>query len=84
MLLFGLHANLVALKILPGPNVELIGLLVFVARLGYVSAYRTFASEERLLAINKELEIARRIQSSTLPHSVRRSRDSKLLRATSP
>jgi hypothetical protein len=70
MLLFGLHANLVALKILPGQNVEFIGLLVFVACLGYVSAHRTFANEERLLAINKELEIARRIQSSTLPQSV--------------
>jgi phosphoserine phosphatase RsbU/P len=70
MLLFGLHANLVALKILPGPNVEFIGLLVFIACLGYVSAYRTFANEERLLAIDKELEIARRIQSSTLPQSV--------------
>jgi len=44
----------------------------------------TFANEERLLAIDKELEIARRIQSSTLPHSVRRSRDSKLLRAMCP
>jgi serine phosphatase RsbU (regulator of sigma subunit) len=50
--------------------VEFFGFLVFVACLGYVSAYRTFANEERLLAINKELEIARRIQSSTLPHSV--------------
>ena len=69
-LLFILYANLVGLKILPGHNVEFFGFLVFVACLGYVSAYRTFANEERLLAINKELEIARRIQSSTLPHSV--------------
>ena len=69
-LLFILHANLVALKILPGHNVEFIGLLVFVACLGYVSAFRTFAKEERLLAIDKELEIARRIQSSILPQSV--------------
>jgi sigma-B regulation protein RsbU (phosphoserine phosphatase) len=35
-----------------------------------VSAHRTFVNEERLLAINKELEIASRIQSSTLPQSV--------------
>jgi phosphoserine phosphatase RsbU/P len=69
-LLFILHANLVALTILPGHNVEVLGCLVFVACLGYVSAYRTFANEERLLAINKEMEIARRIQSSTLPQSV--------------
>jgi phosphoserine phosphatase RsbU/P len=50
--------------------VEFLGFLVFVGCLGYISAYRTFANEERLVAINKELEIARRIQSSTLPQSV--------------
>ncbi len=69
-MLFVVHANLLGLKILTGQNVEFLGFLVFVACLGYVSAYRTFANEERLLAINKELEIARRIQSSTLPQSV--------------
>lgn len=69
-LLFVVHANLLGLKILTGQNVEFLGFLVFVACLGYVSANRTFANEERLLAINKELEVARRIQSSTLPQSV--------------
>src|SRR5882724_2227264 len=69
-MLFVVHANLLGLKILSGHNVEFLGFLVFVACLGYVSAYRTFANEERLLAINKELEIARRIQSSTLPQFV--------------
>jgi sigma-B regulation protein RsbU (phosphoserine phosphatase) len=69
-MLFVVHANLLGLKILTGHNVEFLGFLVFVASLGYVSAYRTFANEERLLAINKELEIARRIQSSTLPLSL--------------
>jgi phosphoserine phosphatase RsbU/P len=69
-LLFVVHSNLLGLKILTGHNVEFLGFLIFVACLGYVSAYRTFANEERLLAISKELEIARRIQSSTLPQSV--------------
>jgi phosphoserine phosphatase RsbU/P len=69
-LLFIVHANLLGLKVLPGHNVEFLGFLIFVASLGYVSAYRTFANEERLLAIDKELEIARRIQSSTLPQSI--------------
>jgi phosphoserine phosphatase RsbU/P len=68
--LFVVHANLLGLKILTGHNVEFLGFLVFVASLGYVSAYRTFANEEQLIAINKELEIARRIQSSTLPQFV--------------
>jgi hypothetical protein len=68
--LFVVHANLLGLGILTGPNVEFLGFLVFVGCLGYISAYRTFANEERLVAINKELEIARQIQSSTLPQSV--------------
>jgi len=68
--LFVVHANLLGLEILAGQNVEFLGFLVFVGCLGYVTAYRTFANEERLLAINKELEIARGIQSSTLPQSV--------------
>jgi sigma-B regulation protein RsbU (phosphoserine phosphatase) len=68
--LFIVRANLSGLGILTGPNVEFLGFLVFVACLGYISAYRTFANEERLVAINKELEIARQIQSSTLPQSV--------------
>lgn len=68
--MFVVHANLLGLHILTGKNVEVLGFLVFVICLGYVSAYRIFGNEERLLAINKELEIARRIQSSTLPQSV--------------
>jgi phosphoserine phosphatase RsbU/P len=69
-LLLFLHGNLLGLKILRGHNVEVLGALVFVACLGYVAAHPTFANEERLLAIGKELEIARRIQFSTLPGSV--------------
>src|ERR1700730_16121777 len=68
--LFVVHANLLGLKILTGHNVEFLGFLVFVACLGYISAHRIFANEEQLLTINKELEIARRIQSSILPQSV--------------
>jgi serine phosphatase RsbU (regulator of sigma subunit) len=69
-ILFIVRENLAGLRILPGRNVEVLGFLVFVVCLGYVSAHRIFANEERLLAINKELEIARRIQSSTLPQSI--------------
>jgi phosphoserine phosphatase RsbU/P len=68
--LFVVQANLLGLKILSGNNLEFIGFLVFVACLGYISVYRIFANEERLLAIHKELEIARRIQSSILPQTV--------------
>lgn len=68
--LFVVHANLLGLGVLGGSNVEFIGFLIFVGCLGYIAAARTFANEERLLAINKELEIARRIQGSTLPQNV--------------
>jgi hypothetical protein len=71
-LLFVLHANLRSLHILPGQDVEFLGFFVCVACLGYVAARRTFVNEERLLAINKELEIARQIQSSILPREIPR------------
>jgi sigma-B regulation protein RsbU (phosphoserine phosphatase) len=74
LLLFIVNANLFSLRILPEHDVEFIGFLFFVACLGYVAANRTLANEERLLAINKELEIARRIQASILPQSVPRLR----------
>jgi sigma-B regulation protein RsbU (phosphoserine phosphatase) len=69
-LLFVVQANLLGLKLLSGNNLEFIGFLVFVGCLGYISAQRIFANEERLLVIHKELEIARRIQSSILPQTV--------------
>jgi sigma-B regulation protein RsbU (phosphoserine phosphatase) len=71
-LAFILHSNLSSLGLLPGKNVEVVGFLVFVGCLGYVAAQRTLANEERLLAISKELEIARQIQACTLPQSVPR------------
>ena len=69
-ILFIVRTNLVGLHVLTGHNVEFIGFLIFVACLGYISVRRIFANEERLLAINKELEIARQIQSSTLPRTI--------------
>lgn len=75
LLVFGvfvLHGNLHSLGLLPGPDVEALGFLFFVGCLGYVAAHRTFANEHRLLTINKELEIARQIQSSILPRDVPR------------
>lgn len=69
-ILFILQTNLSGLKIVPGADFEFLGFLVFVACLGYIAAHRTFTNEERLLAISKELEIARQIQYGTLPQSV--------------
>lgn len=70
--LFVLYGNLSDLGLLPGRHLEPLGFLIFAGCLGYVAAYRTFANEERLLAIHKELEIAQQIQSSILPSEVPR------------
>jgi sigma-B regulation protein RsbU (phosphoserine phosphatase) len=71
--IFAVESNLRDLKILPGHrNIEPIGFLIFVCLLGYVAAHRTLAKEERLLAINKELQIANQIQSSILPREIPR------------
>ncbi len=68
--LFIVHVNLLHLAILPGRNLEFVGFFVFVCCLAYISLNRIFANEQQLLAINKELEIARSIQSSILPQNV--------------
>src|SRR6202050_2874118 len=67
--LFIVEANLSGLGIVHWRDVEFLGFLFFVASLRYVAARRTCGSEERLAAIKSELEIARRIQFSTLPQS---------------
>src|SRR5262249_16119030 len=46
---------------------EYIGFVFFLCCLGYVAASQMLNNEERLLSINNELEIARRIQSGLLP-----------------
>jgi len=69
--LFAIVTNLQDLRLLRyHRNIEPIGFLIFVCCLGYVAAHRTLAKEERLLEINKELQIANQIQSSILPREV--------------
>lgn len=70
--LFVLHANLASLHVLPGADVEPIGFMIFVCSLGYLVAHRIFAREEHFLSIQRELQIARQIQSSILPRDVPR------------
>ena len=47
-----------------------LGFAVFLFSLGYVGVQIVFASERRLLTIEKELELARQLQSSILPTSI--------------
>jgi phosphoserine phosphatase RsbU/P len=71
--LFAIATNLQDLRVLPyHRNIEPIGFFIFVCCLGYVAVHRTLAKEERLLEINKELQIANQIQSSILPREVPR------------
>lgn len=66
--LFAFYTNAVDLGVVRGnPNIEYIGFVIFLCCLGYVAATQMFRNEERLLSINKELEIAQRIQSGLLP-----------------
>ncbi len=52
---------------LPFPNIEAIGFMAFLAALGYVAARQTLQRDRQLSEIQKELEVARRIQLSILP-----------------
>lgn len=74
---FGLFVawnNLADLRKLPRANLEPIGFLILISCLGYVAAARSYSNEQRLLSIQKELEIARQIQSCILPREVPRVR----------
>src|SRR5262249_42584052 len=68
--MFVVENNLADLFKLRSYGAEPIGFLVLVCCLGYVAASRTYSNEQRLLSIQKELEIARQIQSSILPREV--------------
>lgn len=54
----------------PRSEVEPLGATVLIACLGLLVAHRTLEGAQRLLALDKELGIARRIQSSILPRSM--------------
>jgi len=49
------------------PNIEPIGFVVLLGTLGYVAAHQTLRRDRQLGEIQKELEVAKRIQLSILP-----------------
>ncbi len=65
--LFVIYSNLRRWLPQSGADVEFIGFAIFLCSLGYLVAQRSLRNEQSLLAIRKELEIARNIQSSILP-----------------
>ena len=48
-------------------KIEIVGFTIFLACLGYVAARRTLQRDQQLSEIQKELEVAKRIQLSILP-----------------
>jgi len=53
-----------------GTDFEFVGFAVFLCSLGWLVARRSLRTEEALIAIRNELEIARRIQTSILPEAM--------------
>lgn len=70
LVIFGVFAvwenirNMLNLRL---PNVEPIGFVAFLLALGYVAARQTLLRDQQLSEIQKELEVAKRIQLSILP-----------------
>lgn len=64
--------NLRGMKVVgfPGPEVEPFGFTVLVVCLGTLAASRMLREGRRLVALDKELSIARQIQSSILPQTM--------------
>ncbi len=63
---FAMYDNIVGV-FRRGSKVEPLGFAVFLATLGYVAARRTIQRDQQWTEIQKELEVARRIQMSILP-----------------
>jgi phosphoserine phosphatase RsbU/P len=66
MLLFVVNQNLGPV-IVPGTNLEPIGILLFILCLGQAVVRSAIRNQANLLSVQRELETARRIQSSLLP-----------------
>jgi sigma-B regulation protein RsbU (phosphoserine phosphatase) len=55
------------------PNLDAYGFVIFLGTLGYVAARRTLQRDQQLGEIQKELDVARRIQMGNLPAAYRNS-----------
>ena len=64
---FALWDNLIPLFNLRLPRIEPLGFVALLACLGYVAARQSLQRDQQLAEIQKELEVARRIQLSILP-----------------
>ena len=64
---FALWDNVKGVLNLYSPQIEPFGFAAFLGALGYVAARRTLRRDQQLSEIQKELDVARRIQLSILP-----------------
>jgi len=64
---FALWDNLTEVLSISSARIEPLGFAAFLSCLGYVAAHRTLQRDQQLSEIQKELEVARRIQLSILP-----------------
>lgn len=64
---FALWQNIAGMLLRSSPRVEPFGFVAFLSSLGYVAARRALQRDQELNQIQKELEVARRIQLSILP-----------------
>jgi sigma-B regulation protein RsbU (phosphoserine phosphatase) len=67
--LFIINEN-VGQPVLPGTSIEPLGMLIFVLCLGYAVARSVFRAETEFAGVQRELETARRIQTSLLPRQL--------------
>jgi hypothetical protein len=66
LVLFVINQN-VGRPLIPSTNVEPVGVFVFLICLGYAVVGSVFGQEAELVAVNRELDMARQIQVSLLP-----------------
>lgn len=70
-MLFVLHEHAVAAGLLPWRvRIEPLGMLFFNACLALIAVSRFFTNQRQLIAVEKEMEAARQIQSSILPREL--------------
>ncbi len=63
-----LHQNLQGIGLVPHYiSLEPWGFVMLIGTLGYLTGYRIFTNEKRLIALESQLETARQIQSTILP-----------------
>jgi hypothetical protein len=73
LLLFVVNEN-IGEPLIPRTNIEPIGVLIFILCLGYALGRSVFRAEAEFVSVQRELEMAQRIQRSLLPQRIPKPR----------